>query len=279
MENVIRMKIKAILLSLLFGVAAPSVQAIGINGVDMDGYGGVYDIVGPGIADGNYWWMCIEPNGSSGADVGDGFIADALSFLDGWDQQNQERLSFYTTEPVGNPGQYYTTAIPMQVRVMEYVLDTYLPWNLVGPSGRFLEQSSNSTLYGSDTDFYNAFFTIQNFLAETYGKGNKVDFTDMSEYTFFAGNAGDVDAIAARLALFNAILADVDNKATTDPNFFLNYVVQGTYIIANSYFSESDPQNRQDALIIVAPVPEPSGALLIACAGILVMFRRFRRLA
>lgn len=273
------MKLKTHLLTLLLGLAAFSAQAqtAAINGVDRDGYGGVYEIAGSNFDGGNYWWMCIEPNGSTSAGSGDGFIADALSFLDGWDQQNTERLDFYTN----NPG-YYTTAIPLQVKVMEYVLDTYLPWNLVGVSGRFLEQSSSSAVYGSDNDFYNAFFTIQNFLSEAYGKNTKTDFTDMSDYSFFAGNAGDLgdlDAIAARQALFNSILSDVEAKAG-DPNFFNNYIAQGTYILANTLFSETDTiNNRQDALIIVAPVPEPSGALLIACAGIVVMLRRFRRLA
>jgi hypothetical protein len=272
------MNLKTAIFAILFGIAsAASAQSLAINGVDRDGWGGVYDIDGQ-----NYWWMCIEPNGSGSAGVGQGFIANQMGFEAGWDQQNTQRQTFYQN----NPG-YYTTAIPKQVAVMEYVLDTYLPWNtLAGASGRFIEQSSNSANYGSDDAFYNAFFAVQNFLSETYGSTVREDFTDMSGYSFFAGNAtGNLAAIAARSALFQAILDDIELKDTA--NFFDTYTAQGTYLIANSLFSElnnSDPNapdyNWQDALLIVAaPVPEPSGALLIACCGVVVMLRRFRRRA
>ncbi len=270
-----RMKIKVLAFTLLFGLVTNPARAIVINDVDNDGYGGVYEILGSSFGDGNYWWMCIEPNGSSSGS----FIADAVSFLDGWDQQNTERQFFFVNDPNANPA--------LQVSVMGYVLDTYLPWHLAGPSDRFLEQSANSSNYGSDDEFYNAFFTIQHFLAEAYGKGNMVDFTDLSEFRhdvfpeipWDGGSAaGDPNALAARLALFDLILDDVENKAGI-AGFFENYNALGTYLIANTRFAELDGSNYQDALLIVAPVPEPSGALLIACAGVLIMFRRFRRLA
>lgn len=275
MVLIFNMKLENFFLTLLIGFAASTVsaQVVPINGVDRDGYGGVYEIAGPGFDGGNYWWMCIEPNGSQSAGAGGGFLADALSLSDAWDQHNTERLNFYTSNP-----SYYTTAIPTQVNVMEYVLDTYLPWNLAGPSGRFTEQSANSAGYGTDDPFYNAFFSVQNFLAETYGKPTKTDFTDLSDYTFFAGSAtGNAAATAVRSALFQSILDDVEAKALT--NFFDSYTAEGTYLVANTLFSEASPDNWQDALIIVAPVPEPSGALLIACTGLVVMFRRFRKLA
>ncbi|GEP44594.1 hypothetical protein [Brevifollis gellanilyticus] len=276
------MKLNALFFTLLFGLAAVSAQAdpAVINGVDRDGWGGVYQIDGPAFDNGNYWWMCMEPNGSPSATISEGFIADAITLLDGWDQQNTTRQNFFINDPSANPA--------LQVRVIEYVLDTYLPWNLVGASNRFLEQSSNSSLFGTNDDFYNAFFTVQHFIEEAYGKGNMVDFTDMSEFLhdsqpgdvpWNGGNAaGNIDAFNARMALFNSILNDVENKAGI-AGFFENYNVQGTYIVANTLFPEGDDGNWQDALIILAPVPEPSGALLIACAGIVVMFRRFRRLA
>lgn len=280
MENLVHMNLKTVVLTLSLGLAAATSQAqldTSLNNVDHDGYGGVYEVSGPGFDGGRYWWMCIEPS----TPAGNNFFAQALSLLNAWDQQNLERQGFFTTEPVTNPGEYYTTAIPTQVRVMEYVLDTYLPWNLAGVSGRFLEQNSNSLLYGTDNSFYNAFFTVQNFLTEMYGKGKKTDFTNMSDFQFFKNSAGDLNdlaAIAAREALFDLIKDDVENKAGI-AGFFDNYVVQGTYLVANTNYSPSDPLNFQDALIIVAPVPEPSGALLIACAGMVVMFRRFRRLS
>ena len=158
---------------------------------------------------------------------------------------------------------------------MSYVLDTYLP----STPGRFLEQISKASLYGNDNTLYNSFFVIQNFLAETYGKPVKTDFTDLSDYKFFNGNsAGNPLSIAGRELLFASILTDVADKAVNNPSFFDTYTAQGTYLVANTLFSESRPDNWQDALIIMAPVPEPSGALLFACTGLAVMLRRFRRL-
>lgn len=261
----------------LFLVATTSwvdAQTIAINGVDRDGYGGVYEIQGlaSGFDGGNYWWMCIEPNGSPSPGAGGGFIADAISLTDAWDQQNTERLAFYDS----NPG-YRTTALPLQVSIMSYVLDTYLP----ATPGRFLEHSADASLYGTDDTFYNSFFTIQNFLAETYGKPTKTDFTDLSDYDFYetGSAAGNPAALAARELLFTSILTDVEDKALNNPTFFDTYTAQGTYLVANTLFSEASPDNWQDALIVMTPVPEPSGALLIACTGLAVMLRRFRRLA
>jgi hypothetical protein len=55
-----------------------------------------------------------------------------------------------------DPDHLYTTAIPTQVAVMEYVLDTYLPWDtLAGPSGRFIEQNGDSANYANNETFYN----------------------------------------------------------------------------------------------------------------------------
>jgi hypothetical protein len=264
------------ILTLLLGFTSltASAQILAINGVDRDGYGGVYEINGPGFDGGNYWWMCIEPNGSSSAGGGQGFLADSVNFLEGWDKMNTERLDFFTSNP-----SYYSTSIPTQVKVMQYVLDTYLPWNtLAGASGRFTEQPTSSASYGNDDSFYNAFFVVQNFLAETYGKPTKTDFSNLSDYVFAEGNAtGNPTSIAARLALFQAIKADVQSQTST---FFDTYSVQHGYMIANTLFSESDLDNWQDALIIydLAPVPEPSGALMIVCAGLVVMLRRFRKL-
>ncbi len=280
------MRLPCLLLFLLIGLLTrtASAQTAAINGVDRDGYGGVYEISGGVFDGGNYWWMCVEPtSGSSGAGNGQGLIADALSLSDAWDQQNTERLTDYQ-----NNGAFYT-ALPNQVRIMEYVLDTYLPWSEVGISGRFAEQSSNAAGFGTDDTFYNAFFTIQNFLADVYGTPGKTDFTDigtagLNPFVFEPGNAtGDLAALAARQVLFESIINDVATKAGT--TFFDTYAVQGTYLVANSNFSianNTDPNapdyNWQDALIILSPVPEPSGALLIACTGLVVMLRRFRKL-
>ncbi len=280
------MRLSRLFPCLLFGLFATfaSAQMVAINGVDRDGYGGVYEAAGAGFDGGNYWWMCIEPtSGTSGAGISQALIADALTLSDAWDQQNTERFTDYQ-----NNGSFYT-ALPNQVRIMEYVLDTYLPWSEVGVSGRFTEQNSSSANYGTDDTFYNAFFTVQNFLADMYGTPGKTDFTDigttgLNPFTFESGNAtGNLAALAARQALFDIIIDDVATKAGTA--FFDTYSVQGTYLVANSNFSLAnnvDPNtpdyNWQDALIILSPVPEPSGALLIACTGLVVMLRRFRKL-
>lgn len=263
-------------------------QIVAINGIDRDGYGGTYEVSGSGYDGGTYWWMCAEPvPGTGGAGFGQGMIANSLSLAGGWDRQNTERLTDYTN----NPG-FYSTAYPKQISILSYVLDTYLRWDLAGASGRFSEQSSSSANFGNDDAFYNSFFTVQNVLNNLYGAPGKTDYTDISvgdanPFSFFDGNAsGNSAAIAARQSLFNTIVNDVDGKAGT--SFFDAYVAQGNYMIACSSFTTAnnglgpeDPnKNWQDALLILAapvPVPEPSGALLIACTGLAFMLRRFRR--
>lgn len=259
-------------------------QLISVNGIDRDGYGGTYQLSGSGYDGGNYWWMCAEPiPGTTGAGSGQGMIANSLSLAGGWDRQNTERLNDYNS----NPG-FYSSAYPKQINILSYVLDTYLRWDLAGASGRFTEQNSTAANFGNDDAFYNSFFTVQNVLNNLYGAPGKTDYTDISfgeanPFTFYEGNAtGNTAAIAARQSLFNTIVNDVDSKAGT--SFFDAYVAQGTYMIASSSFStannglgpEDSNKNWQDALIIVAPVPEPSGAILIACTGLAFMLRRFR---
>ncbi|MFO1483629.1 MAG: PEP-CTERM sorting domain-containing protein [Verrucomicrobiaceae bacterium] len=241
---------------------------ISITGVDNNGSGGVYQIDGQ-----NYWWMCVEPDSPKNVGTAETITADALSVLEGWDQQNTERLNIYQTDPT-----LYTTAIPKQIAVMEYVLDTYLPWDtLAGASGRFAEQNSNAANYANDDAFYNSFFAVQNFLAETYGKAVKTDFTNMSDFMNYYSSGSSASDIA-RSNIFQSILSDV--AAKDGASFFDTYTAQHGYLIANTFLPTADPNNYQDALIIssFAPVPEPGSALLIACCGIAVMLRRKRLL-
>lgn len=237
---------------------------VSITGVDDNGSAGVYEIGGQ-----NYWWLCIEPG--TPTTISSTITADALSFFNGWDQQNTERLGIYTGDP-----SLYTTTIPKQVAVMEYVLDTYLPWStLAGVSGRFAEQDSNSANYANDDVFYNPLFAVQNFLAETYGKAVKNNFTDMSDYMDYY--SGDFTAAGiARSGIFQSILSDVAAKDAA--SFFDTYTAQHGYLIANTLYPEADSNNYQDALIIFsfAPVPEPGGAVLIICCGIAAALRRRR---
>jgi hypothetical protein len=249
-------------------LATAGAEVIPVNGVDDNGYGGVYEINGN-----NYWWMCIEPTGTPAAGLGESFIADSLSFVDGWSQQNTERYAYYN---VTNPGAL-TTVVPKQVAVMQYVLDTYLPWDtLAGASGRFIEQDSNSANYGNDDPFYNPFFAVQNFVSEMYGKEAQSDFTDLTNFADYY--SGDLTAAGvARSTLFQSILDDVESK--DGASYFDTYTPTHEYLVVSTSYPESDPNNWQDALLITsaAPVPEASGALLIGCFGAVVLLRRFRR--
>jgi hypothetical protein len=269
-----------------------SAQFVAVNGIDRDGFGGTYQIDGSGYDNGTYWWMCAEPlQGTGGAGSGQSMIANSLSLAGGWDRQNTQRLSDYSS----NPG-FYSSAYTRQINILSYVLDTYLRWDLAGTSGRFSEQSSTAANFGSDDAFYNSFFTVQTVLTNLYGSPARTDYTNISttdpadsqtKFTFFQGNAaGNITALASRESLFNTIVNDIDTKAGT--TFFDNYTSLGTYMIISSSYSTAnngidpnDPnaseKNWQDALVIVAPVPEPSGALLIACTGLAFMLRRFRR--
>lgn len=251
--------------------AAPSLKGQSVfNGVDNDGYIGVYD-----INDQHFWWLCIEPEGTPAAGPGDGFIANAVSFLEGWDQQNTERRDDYIANGAAQ------AALAKQVSVMQYVLDSYLPISTLTTPGALLEGSENSAHYGNNEAFYNSMSVVQHFLSETYGKTTKVDFTDMTGYAD-RWELDLTDAGIARSDLYQSILADVASK--DGANFFDTYTAINSYYIANTLYSlnNTDPlasdYNWQDALIIVAPVPEPSGALLIACCGLAVMVRRWRRL-
>ncbi|MBB5039575.1 hypothetical protein [Prosthecobacter dejongeii] len=265
------MKYIVLFFSLLFASALPlSAQSI-FNGVDYDGYIGVYD-----INDQHYWWLCVEPESTPAAGAGTGFIADAVSILNGWDQQNTERRDDYIADSAAQ------AALAKQVAVIEYVLDTYLPISTLTTPGALLQGSENAAYYGNNEAFYNSMNVVQHFLVETYGKTTKVDFTDMTGY----GDRWELDLSAAGMArsdLYQSILTDVAAKDGT--NFFDTYTAVNGYYIANTLYSlnNTDPlasdYNWQDVLIIVAPVPEPSGALLIACCGFAVLFRRWRKLA
>ncbi len=128
-------------------------------------------------------------------------------------------------------------------------------------------------------------FAVQNFLSETEGKAVNADFTtikDSSGSTFyldyFAGLPSPTAADNARSAIFQNILTDVVAKDAA--GFFATYTVQHNYFTVNTFAPENDPNNWQDGLVIggFSPVPEPGGALLIACCGIAWTVRRRRRI-
>jgi len=249
--------------------ATATADTVSVTGLNNDG-----NAVGQYVIGGQtYWWMCIEPGPPALSNQT--ITAQTLSFQDGWTVQNTERNNIYLSDPSG-----YASVIPKQVAVMEYVLDTYLPWDtLAGASGRFLEQDPSFTSFTNNDTFHNSMFAVQNFLSETEGKPPKSDFTNMSDYmNYFSGLPSPTTADNARSAIFQNILSDVAAKDAA--GFFATYAVQHNYFTVNTFAPVNDPNNWQDGLVIggFAPVPEPGGALLIACCGIAWTVRRRRRI-
>lgn len=261
------MKVVPLVLSAFLALVWSVSAQIPVNGVDHDGYIGVYEINGS-----NYWWLCIEPEGTPAALFGESFLAEAVGFAVGWDQQNTERQNDY----IGNAAAQ--SALPKQIVVMQYVLDTYLPLTTLTTPGAIQDYTTIAGNYGSNDSFYNSLYAVQLFLTETYGKPTKVDFTDMSGYVDrWDSLPTPTAAELARSSLFQDILTDV--AAKDGASFFDTYVPTfEDYYIANTLYPLGDPDNWQDALIIAIPVPEPSGALLIGCFGLSVLWRRWRKL-
>lgn len=257
------------LLFLIFAVwtATATAATISVTGLDNGGASiGQYTINSQ-----TYWWLCIEPGVSALSNQT--ITAETYSVLDGWTLQNTERNNIYLSDPL-----FYASIIPKQVAVMEYVLDTFLPWDtLAGASGRFIEQSGDYNNFGNNDTFFNAMYAVQDFLSQTAGKPPKSDFTNLSDYLDYFSVLGTPTG-NARSALFQSILSDVATKDSA--GFFATYTAQHNYFTVNTLFNEADPSNRQDGLVIggFAPVPEPGGALLIACFGIAWTLRRRRRI-
>lgn len=243
-----------------------SADTVTVTGLENDG-----NAIGQYVIGGDtYWWMCIEPGppALSNATI----TAQTYSLSQGWDKQNTERYAIYQDDLNNLAGDLYNFALPKQVVVMEYVLDTYLPWSLAGASGRFLEQDPSFSAFDNDDTFHNSFFAVQNFLSETYGKVSKTDFTDMSNFVDYFQPLG-TPVGDARSTIFQSILTDVEAKDLA--NFFDTYTAQHQYLTVNTFLPENDAANWQDGIIIV---PEPGSALLIACCGIAWTIRRRRRI-
>lgn len=269
------MKFGFLFFALFFTTATIAVGQFA-NGFSNDGYIGTYDINGT-----HYWWLCVEPEGTPAANLGQSLIADAVSIETGWDNQNTERATLYSNSPAAQ------AALAKQVNIMEYVLDNFLPISILSTPGALTEDDENSSYYSNDVEFYNAMYAVQHFMSETYGKITRTDFTDLAaDYTDRWAAANDFSASGiSRSQLFQSIL-DAVELADQNDMFDVDYVPTNSYFILNSPYSlanNSDPTagdfNWQDTLIIAIPVPEPSGALLIACCGLTVMLRRWRKLA
>lgn len=255
------------LLTLIFAACTVTAGAatISVTGLNNNGDSiGQYDIGGQ-----LYWWLCIEPG--TPALSNQTITAETYSLHDGWTVQNTERNSIYQSDPF-----FYAPIVTKQVAVMEYVLDTFLPWDtLAGASGRFLEQSGDYNNFGNNDTFYNAMYAVLDFLGQTEGKPTKYDFTSMADYLdYYAGLGTPVGD--ARSSIFQSILSDVSSKDSL--GFFDTYTAQHYYFTVNTLYPEADVNNWQDGLVIggFTPVPEPGGALLIASCGIAWTLRRRR---
>ncbi|OYW70674.1 MAG: hypothetical protein B7Z37_29995 [Verrucomicrobia bacterium 12-59-8] len=260
---------KFISLMLAASAITASADTVTVTGLENDG-----NVIGQYVIGGEtYWWLCIEPGPAALSNAT--ISAQTYSFSDGWDKQNLERYNTYQDDLINFSGDLYNIALPKQISVMSYVLDTYLPWSMAGASGRFLEQDGSYTAFNDNDTFHNSLFAVQNFLSETYGKMAKDDFTDMSDYVDYYVLLG-TPVGDARSTLFQNILSDVQAKANDPGSFFENYVAEHDYTAINTMFAEHDLANNwQDGIIIV---PEPGSALLIGCCGLAWMIRRRRRI-
>lgn len=242
-------------------------ETISVTGLDNNGDAiGQYSINGQ-----TYWWLCIEPGAPALSNAT--ITAQTYSFYDGWTVQNTERNDIYLSDPL-----FYPPIVAKQVAVMEYVLDTFLPWDtLAGASGRFTEQSGDYHNFVNNDTFYNAMYAIQDFLSQTEGSPPRDDFKNLSDYDDYFASLGTATG-DARSAIFQSILSDVEAKDLA--GFFATYTAQHNYFTVNTLYNEANPNNWQDGLVIggFTPVPEPGGALLIASCGIAWTLRRRRRI-
>lgn len=130
----------------------------------------------------------------------------------GWTRQTTERLSFSGTANAASQGD-----LTRQVNAIDYVLDTYLPWNET--ANRFLENVADparSTNQDSNSNFFNRFYAVQQYLKKLHGKLylDNPTFTDLSVWSPVSDIPNNTPANTARNTFFNDIRADVNNKAT-----------------------------------------------------------------
>lgn len=232
---------------------ASNISSAGVDGAD----GGLLKI---NQAD-PYWWFCVQPDGSEGPiSAGPvGYEADVVTLEYGWTRQTTERFTF-----AGAATPAAQADLALQINVIEYVLDTYLPWSET--TNNFLENvadPASSTDQDADVNFFNRFYAVQQYVKKLHGKlyEDNTSFTDLSLFSpssdFPSVNVTAADV--ARNNFFNTIKADINNKDAA--NFFVSYDPAHDYAIVNTFKADADPLDYQDAIIIGA-VPEPSAALL-----------------
>jgi len=261
----------ALFLGLAPGGAA-NITSAGVNGPD----GGLLNInkTDP------YWWFCVQPDGSRGplsAPRG-GYEADIVTLDYGWTRQTTDRFAFAGQAPVSAQED-----LGRQVNVIEYVLDTWLPWNET--TNNFLNKvadPASSTDQAADINFFNRYYAAQQFIKKLYNKlyDDNNGFQDLSLFSpanpFGTATAAD----QARHDFFNNMVADVRSQALDD--LFLFYAAKHDYALVNTFAdqyladgSTPNPDDWQDAIIIGYPIPEPSTGLA-GLVGIFLLIRRRR---
>ena len=250
-------------------VLAVNVSSAGVNGAD----GGILqlDQTDP------YWWFCVQPDGSRGplSAGAAGYTADVVSLDYGWTRQTTERFTY-----AGGVPPNVQADLGLHVNVIEYLLDTYLPWNAT--TDRFLEFAGQID-QNANNDFLNRFYAVHAYVKELFLKPyadtnpNGPGFTDLSlfdpanPYTAAMPTAAEI----ARRDFFNTMKAEVRAKDVS--NDFESYDPMHQYFIVNTFQSQASPLDWQDALIIGGAVPEPSVGLLAVASVLALVGRRRRR--
>jgi PEP-CTERM motif len=264
----------------LIPAGASNISSAGVNGTD----GGLLkvDQTDP------YWWFCVQPDRSRGPiDAGPiGYTADIVSLDYGWTRQTTDRFAFAGATEATNPEAFEDLA--RQVNVIEYILDTYLPWDET--TDNFLNKvadPASSTDQDANDDFFNRFYAAQQYIKKLYNKlyDDNTSFTDLSVYapTSDIPNVNPTDI--ARNDYFNAISKQIRDQAAAaaavDEDFFFDYTAMHDYAMVNTFFDQNsaprvpNPNDWQDAIIIGRAVPEPSTGLL-AFGSVLLLSRRRR---
>lgn len=225
-----------------------------------------------------YWWFCVQPDGSRGplAAGPAGYTANLVSLDYGWTHQTTERFAL-SIDPL--TPQQNRDDLAAQVNVIEYVLDSYLPWS--DTADRFLELNSLVD-QSANVPFLNNFYAAQQYFKKLYDRLAAPAFTDLSVFNPPNPFALDSPANIARNGIFNQIIGDINLKDAA--NFFAAYDATHSYLVVNTFENQaSDPltwtgkPDFQDAIILGGPVPEPATGVF-ALGSLLVLGGRRRRL-
>ena len=252
------------LLLLLAPAFSANISSAGVDGAD----GGLLKV----DQSDEYWWFCVQPDGSSGPIAAPtGYTADIVSLDYGWTRQTTERFAF-----AGATNPSAQADLALQVNVVEYILDSYLPWSET--TDNFLNNKADpvgNTDQYDNLNFFNRLYAIQQYVKKLHGKLYE-DNTAFTSLSLFSPDSDIPNATAAEVArnnFFNAIKDDINTKAAA--NFFASYDPVHAYAMVNTFEGIGTANDFQDAIILGA-VPEPSAALL-GLGSLLVLGSRRRR--